>query len=217
MTILATSAIQAALDSGAIICEPRPSRIEGAHIDVTLGSWWWRFEPFSVDGKLRTLHLQTAKPLEWFGLGYGYQYFGKQDSEADVLRLFDIVNRSSDPTPRYIVIAPQSFTLMHTQEFIGTHIDSGLTCDLDTRSTEARWAQETQTGGAGKGDPKYATRWTLEQRWFYPVEVLKDVGSRIGSITFTRTEGTPVPYNARYNVTPADWSPLDMLPRRSNW
>ena len=44
--ILATSAIEQALSDGAIVCDPAPRRVEGAHIDVTLGAHRWE----QVDG-----------------------------------------------------------------------------------------------------------------------------------------------------------------------
>lgn len=217
MTILTTSEIVIELAAGNIICTPAPTKIEGTHIDVTLGPWWWRFEPLrDAMNQPKILVLDEADPLEWFSLGYGVHEFGKQRSEADVERIYREVQEQAE-RPRYLHVPAHSFMLMHTNEAIGVRHDSRLTCDLDTRSTEARWAQETQTGGAGKGDPGYATFWTVEQRHVIPVDVLKRVGSRIGSITFTRTSGTPVAYEHRYNTTPDQWTPLSMLPRRANW
>lgn len=41
MTILGTAAILSAIADGAIVCDPAPVRVEGAHIDVTLGAYRW--------------------------------------------------------------------------------------------------------------------------------------------------------------------------------
>ena len=64
--LLATSAIRAALDDGAIICVPAPQRIEGAHIDITLGSHAWLFDPEGQGEELSELDIGTADPADWF-------------------------------------------------------------------------------------------------------------------------------------------------------
>ena len=62
--ILATSAIIQALHDGAIVCDPLPGRVEGAHIDVTLGEWHWQFDASSFD----MLSLANTDPRKWFDL-----------------------------------------------------------------------------------------------------------------------------------------------------
>lgn len=59
--ILGTEAIIAALADGAIVCDPAPSRIEGAHIDVTLGAHWWSFA-----GLTDQMNLADAEPRDYF-------------------------------------------------------------------------------------------------------------------------------------------------------
>ena len=41
--ILGSEAIRAALADGAIVCDPAPARVEGAHLDVRLGRHFWVF------------------------------------------------------------------------------------------------------------------------------------------------------------------------------
>ena len=65
--ILATTAIRAALDSGAIVCDPPPVRIEGAHIDVRLGEWFWVFRDL-----MHSMNLADADPRDYFTLHRHY-------------------------------------------------------------------------------------------------------------------------------------------------
>ncbi len=46
--ILGTDDIRAGLVDGRIICDPEPVRIEGAHIDVTLGSFTWLMNDWKI-------------------------------------------------------------------------------------------------------------------------------------------------------------------------
>jgi deoxycytidine triphosphate deaminase len=188
MTIQATSAILAHLASGAIVCDPAPVRIEGAHIDITLGAhyWLWRV----VDPAWPALDLGDAYPSECF------RKFGDG---------------------KRVVIPAQGFALAHTAEYIGTAPGSGLVPNLHTRSTLARWGLSICTANAGQGDEGYISRWTLEIVNPHPVAVALPVGARVGSISFSRTEGSAAPYEGRYNATRAEWTPADMLPRKGNW
>lgn len=190
MTILGTTAILAAMSDGRIVCDPTPARVEGAHIDVTLGRHYWMLD-WPND---RRLVLRDADPADYF--------IDIEASEAGAL-----------------VIPPCGFILAHTAEAIGTSIDSGLVPMLHTRSTLARWGLSVCTANAGMGDPGYAAPWTLEIINPHPVAVAVPVGARVGAIAFHRIEGTATPYapDTRYNQTRDTWTPTAMLPRRSNW
>jgi deoxycytidine triphosphate deaminase len=190
--MLATSAIKAALDDGAIVCVPPPQRIEGAHIDITLGEHAWLFDPEDTEHELEPLDISTADPAEWF----------------EVWNAID----------GYIWLPAQSTILAHTREYIGTAPGSGLVPMLHTRSTLARWGLDICTANAGQGDEGYSTRWTLEIRNPHQRTILIPVGARVGSISFHRAEGTAQRYQigTRYNATVAQWQPAHMLPRRGN-
>jgi deoxycytidine triphosphate deaminase len=188
--ILGTDAIRRAIADGAIVCDPLPGRVEGAHIDVTLGA---RYQLFDLphDGRI---DLRDADPT---------QYFVECES----------------PQSAAVVIPPHGFILAHTAEYIGTAPGSGLVPMLHTRSTLARWGLSVCTANAGQGDEGYCSRWTLEIVNPHPVAVAVPVGARVGSISFHRVEGAATPYAAgtRYNATAAHWEPADMLPRKANW
>ena len=190
--MLATSTIRAALDDGAIICVPAPQRIEGAHIDITLGEHAWLFDPEGQGEELSELDIGTADPADWF--------------------------EPRDAIDGCIWLPAQSTILAHTQEYIGTAPGSGLVPMLHTRSTLARWGLIVCTANAGQGDEGYSTRWTLEIVNPHQRTILIPVGARVGAISFHRTEGTAQRYQigTRYNATIAQWQPAHMLPRRGN-
>lgn len=171
MTLLAQSAIAAALANGRIICHPAPKRIEGAQIDITLGEWWWEFE---FHGH-RMLDIRTDDPT---------RYFVSRGGKLD----------------KPIIIQPRGFILAHTAEYIGTAIDSGLVPNLHTRSTFARWGLSVCTANAGQGDEGYVTRWALEITNPHAVAVVLWPGMRVGSISFTQTIGEAEGYTGRYNA-----------------
>jgi deoxycytidine triphosphate deaminase len=192
--MLATSAIKAALDDGAIVCVPPPARIEGAHIDITLGSHAWLFDPAHEEEgeELDPLDISTAEPADWY--------------------------EPWDALQGYIWLPAQSTILAHTREYIGTAPGSGLVPMLHTRSTLARWGLSACTANAGQGDEGYSTRWTLEIVNPHQRTILLPVGARVGAISFHGAEGTAQRYQigTRYNATIAQWQPSHMLPRKGN-
>lgn len=193
--ILATTAIIDALASGAIFCEPRPQRIEGAHIDVHLGKWFWlKKEPRSsfFDGGEPIL-LAEAEPRTSFYLGTT-EWIGNE---------------------KCVVIPAHSFALCHTEEYIGTTVPD-LVPMLHTRSTLARWGLSIHEG-AGMGDCFFAGRFTLEIWNHHTEAVAIPVGARVGGVAFHRCEGEAVRYEGRYNVGPDAWTPDAMLPRVNNF
>jgi deoxycytidine triphosphate deaminase len=197
MTILATSAIADALQSGAIVCDPAPSRIEGAHIDITLGANYWRRRGLLAllweRLRGRVMDIGSDDPRRWFTPHTAHH--------------------------RRIVVPAWGFILAHTQEAIGTAPGSGLVPNLHTRSTMARWGLSVCTANAGQGDEGWVGPWTLEIINPHPLPVVLWVGMRVGSLSFSRAEGQAAPYavNTRYNRTKDTWLTLDMLPRKGNW
>lgn len=197
--ILGTQQIQAGLLSGQIICEPLPVRVEGAHIDVTLGEYTWvadyavtAYMPDDdVESFVPALNLATAEPRRNFLM---VQHRGP------------------------VVFPARSFSLAHTVEFIGTAPGSGLVPILHTRSTLARWGLSVHLS-AGWGDEGYASRWTLEIVNPHDVDVSLPVGARVGCIVFQEVTGAAAAYQpgTRYNVQRDVWTPDAMLPRKGNW
>lgn len=187
--LLGTESIRQALADGAVVCDPAPVRIEGAHIDVTLGPHYWRFR---LDGGQDWMGLEFTDPRDYFRqcLGGGA-----------------------------IEVPAHGFILAHTAEYIGTAPGSGLVPMLHTRSTLARWGLSVCTANAGQGDEGYVSRWTLEIVNPHSVAIALPVGARVGSINFHRIEGAAAPYalGTRYNTAPTEWTPLEMLPRKGNW
>jgi deoxycytidine triphosphate deaminase len=190
VTILLTSAITKALEDGAIICDPAPPKIEGGQIDITLGGWWWVFQP---PHQTTAIDLRFADPRTYFNGPYYH---------VD-----------------HVILPARGFILAHTEAYIGTAAGTGIIPMLHTRSTFARWGYSMCTANAGQGDEGYATRWTLEITNPHDIDVFLPVGGRIGSISFTRGECSAEPYTTgtRYNTPKADWTPESMLPRRGNW
>lgn len=191
--ILGTEAIKAALADGAIVCDPMPERIEGAHIDVRLGAHYWEFDA-ALDGAIdpdAAIYLADDDPGTYF---VECAHSGR------------------------IWIPARGFVLAHTQEYIGTAPGSGLLSTLHTRSTLARWGLGCHPS-AGWGDESFASRWTLEIINPHPVAIAIPVGARVGCIAFHRIDGTASPYQpgTRYNARPGEWSPEMMLPRKGNW
>lgn len=187
--ILGTLAIKQALRVGDITCIPPPSRIEGAHIDVTLGRYYWLMRRYTP---ARTLRPQTDDPRPWF----------------------DLYDARSDIENGEIIIPGHSFALCHTQEFVGD-VNGRYVPMLETRSTLARWGIAVHAG-AGMGDPFFHSRWTLEiwNHNVYPVAL--PVGARVGGIAFHAVEGEAEHYEGRYNIGPDEWTPECMLPRMGN-
>lgn len=189
--ILATTAILQALADGAIVCDPAPARVEGAHIDIALGAHYWVWR---VNGPpaFPPLYLDDAIP------------------EMCYTQVFALA---------HVEIPAHGKILAHTEEYIGVASDAGLVPMLHTRSTLARWFLSVCTANAGQGDPQYCSRWTLEIINPHSIAIAIPVGARIGSISFHRLEGAATPYQpgTRYNATRAQWQPSDMLPKRANW
>jgi deoxycytidine triphosphate deaminase len=210
--ILGTESIIHGLNVGAIVCDPPPARIEGAHIDVTLGEYYWIVDlgdAWSSEEEIVTL--DTADPRQYATL-----------HKAAPL---DWAETEFPEGPCCVVIPAHGFVLAHTAEYIGVGAGSGLVPNLHTRSTLARWFLAVCTANAGMGDPAapdspgYCTRWTLEIENPHSVDIAIPVGARIGAISFARVEGAATPYapGTRYNATRREWTPDAMLPRKGNW
>ncbi len=195
--LLGTDALRNALQTGLIVCDPPPERIESAHIDVHLGHtawvfhvpWWWRLKAAILG---LAISLRDADPRAWF----------KPVSAIPVL-----------------AIPPRGFVLAHTRERIGSVPGSGIVPMLHTRSTLARWGLSVCTANAGQGDEGYTSYWTLELVNPHPCWIALPYAARVGAISFHRLDGAAVSYDpgTRYNPRPTEWTPAALLPKIGNW
>jgi len=187
--ILATSALHEALACGDIVCTPPPRTLQGAHINVHLGRYYWLMRP-TLPAHVRALRPTDADPRAWF-------------------QLFD-----ADASGGVITLPSGAFALLHTEEFIGD-VNGKYVPMLDTCSTLARFGLSSHEN-AGAGDPLFHSRWTLEVRNNHPFTVELDAGMRIGNVSFYVVAGIPARYDGRYNLLGDDWTPNAMLPRSNN-
>lgn len=188
MSILGTEAIRAALRDGAIICDPPPARVEGAHIDVTLGAHYY---VFGLDEGQRWMGLEHADPAHYFELREGYSF---------------------------IEIPARGFVLAHTQEFIGTAPDSGLLPMLNTRSTLARWSLSIHEGaGVGDVGFASRWTLEIRNPHDVDVGLPIGARVGCIAFHRVEGAATPYAPGTRYNARPAEWTPAAMLPRKGNW
>lgn len=185
--LLGQDAIRTALGRGDIVCHPMPSTIEGVHIDVHIGPWFW--VPRTDIAELR---LERGDPHDLYELKH-----------------------ASDYGNCIMIPAGPTMILAHTVQAIGSRVAS-IQPDLDGRSTLARWGLTAHIS-AGHGDPGYCGVWTLEIQNCHNVVKYLPVGARVGSVRFTTVEGNNTLYCGRYNTEGWEWEPDRMLPRVGNW
>lgn len=186
--ILGTEEINRALDDGRIICDPAPQRVEGAHIDVTLGRWTY---VLGTNFKRAEIDLRDASAAEEFTL----------------------LEHDND-----VVLPAHSFNLAHTEEFIGTATGSGLVPILHTRSTLARWGLSVHlsAGWGDEGYASRWTLEIVNSHPFdVTLPVGARVGCIV--FQQVRGPALAYQPNTRYNIQPHIWSPDAMLPRKGNW
>jgi len=185
--ILGRDAILEYLESGAIVCTPRPdeNQIQGTSIDVRLGHNFW-IQKVSWYGAERLVDKDLPGP--W------YQPVVVEDPNS------------------YFYLEPSNTVLAHTEEFIGTTVP-WLTTKIHTRSTPARWGVDV-CKGAGFGDPGFCGRWTLELTNTTPWTIALPIGCRIAQIAFFEVKGNESDlYDRMYNQGPDEWTPNHMLPK----
>lgn len=204
--------IYTALESGQIIIYPKPAKINGASVDVTLGEWF-----YSTDKESASMYYNP------FSAESVTNYFGeaKQAIEHNTwaqknnTQLFDGIARDT----KIIVLRPGERILCHTQEFIGIH-PPGVTM-VKARSTIGRNGIAV-CFDAGWGDPGYINRWTLEVfnlNQYHAVPL--PVGLSIAQIVFLQTGPVKKNYaiDGNYQNSSdleqliANWKPELMLPK----
>lgn len=184
--LLGTDAIIKALAQGAIICNPPPSRIEGSHIDITLGehAWW-----FTSDN--RNIHLRDADP------GNFYQHV----LASNGLVCLPAYSLTLCHTREYIGTAPGSGLVpnLHTRSTIARWGLSVCTANAGQgdEGYHSRWTLEIIN--PHPNDIYIPVGARIGSITFSRVE-----GAAIGYEP-----------GERYNII-QDWKPADMLPRKGN-
>jgi deoxycytidine triphosphate deaminase len=185
--MLMTEAIRAAIRDGAIICDPLPERIEGAHIDVTLGIYSWLFSPQDSG-----LQLGTADPRQWF--------IPRHDDQFVTIPAHGFILAH---TAEYIGTAPGSglVPMLHTRSTLARWGLSVCTANAGQGDEGycSRWTLEIV-------NPHPVA---------VALPVGARVGSV--SFHRGEGVAAPYAAGTRYNATAAHWEPADMLPRKGNW
>jgi deoxycytidine triphosphate deaminase len=201
---LGSDALRRGLNDGSIVCDPPPISIESAHLDVTLGEWYWigcSSQNYMDMRRSQRMGWESALPVPW--QTYHTHLTG------DIVYLLYHASQTNDA----ILVMPDSITLAHTHEFVGSpRVD--LVATLDTRSTMARLGLPIHMS-AGRGDLCFCSRWTLEIATLIRQRRAIPVGAHIGSVAFSTVVGGSLDtaYRERYNVPKATWTPDAMLPR----
>jgi len=186
--ILGTDAIRRAIQDGAIVCDPEPDCVQGAHIDVTLGIYSWLFSPQLANG----VALSTADPRQWFA--------PRHDAAVITIpaRGFILAH-----TAEYIGTAPGSglVPMLHTRSTLARWGLSVCTANAGQgdEGYASRWTLEIV-------NPHPVA---------VALPVGARVGSI--SFHRVEGAATPYAAGTRYNATAAHWEPADMLPRKGNW
>ncbi|NLA42539.1 deoxycytidine triphosphate deaminase [Candidatus Saccharibacteria bacterium] len=213
--------ITAALESGHIVCDPPPAKINGSSIDVTLGHYFYHagngresgiFNPFDKDDVDRYFgDYMEAKP--WSDV--------RKKIADKAVRDIEYLEGIPEDHP-VIMLRPNERILAHTNEFIG--IKPPGTSSMQARSTTGRMGISA-CYCAGWGDPGYINRWTMEVHNLNEKEhVPLPVGFRLAQIVFSSTGPVGTEYakatgnyqastSAGLESIKANWHPSQMLPR----
>ena len=209
--VLAKPAILAAYQRGDLFISPFNERqVKNSSYDVRLGEWYYE-EQHALPASLLNPYDQASVAEMWGTVRKA------QPSDRDLPGI-------PKGTP-YIRLAPGSFTLCHTEEFIGT-TDLVHTTMIKARSSTGRSGVQI-CACAGWGDVGFAQRWTLEIKNNTKRHVILIPGRRIGQIIFIPTTGID-PQDAyfqggKYQGSDvkgktheqllAEWKPEMMLPK----
>jgi dCTP deaminase len=187
VVILGTEQINDALRSGLILCDPAPRRVEGAHIDVTLGRHAWIINPHGE------LDLRTADPTRRF-IPVTVESNGELVLPAQAMMLAH--------TEEFIGTAPGSrlVPVLHTRS---TFARWGLSVHQS-----AGWGDE--------GYASRWTLEIVNPHPFAVVLPVGGRVGCIVFMRQEGLAADYAP-DTRYNHTRATWSPASMLPRRGNW
>lgn len=217
--ILGDADIRAAIERKDVIITPYKRENMGpVSYDVQLGEFYYREGP-----NLGTRLINPYTPL-------GVEKMWGKPLRAEVLgeslgRFPDHPNDFVGPQlkldNRIIWLMPGATILAHTEEFIGGR--NNITTRMQARSTWGRLGVGV-CKCAGKGDPGYINRWTMEITSFNQHHAIPlKVGERIAQIEFMYVAHVANQYGSKGNYQPYDsgdmdqvinsWEPSMMLPK----
>ena len=220
MGVYSNTEILAAIDSGAIVCEPfNPRHVSEASLDFTLGHYFYKqefqpeasgvYNPFDEADVARYFKgpLEAMPHAEWCAKE-GRELFENIPADHPI-----------------IVLKPGERILGHTHEFVGIRTYGGA-CEVKSRSSWGRNGVAV-CFDAGWVDPGYINRITLEIYNLNMHEsVVLPVGERVGQLIFHHTGPVEGGYasgrdgmSGKYQTSDdldelkRTWRPEMMLPR----
>ena len=231
--------LEVGLELGHVVCEPRPTKVNGSSIDVRLGENFYLagdarnmsaiFNPFDQDDVDRYFgEPLKARPFQ-FVIEKVFKEIKANESLTEEqkkkqLELFEgheNLENIDDEHP-LILLRPRERILAHTHEFIG--IRPPGTTSMQSRSTTGRIGIAS-CFCAGWGDPGYINRWTMEvnnlnENEYVPLPIYY----RIAQIVFSATGPVGTEYakatgkyqtftSDRFEELEANWHPSGMLPK----
>ena len=234
--------LQVGLELGHIVCEPRPTKVNGSSIDVRLGENFYLagdarnisaiFNPFDKEDVDRYF----GEPLKARPFKFVIDKVFAELKENDLLTTAEKKRRiesfeahenlqNIDDEHPLILLRPRERILAHTDEFIG--IRPPGTTSMQSRSTTGRIGVAS-CFCAGWGDPGYINRWTMEvnnlnENEYVPLPLYY----RIAQIVFSATGSVATEYakatgkyqtvtSDNYEQLVRDWRPDGMKPRSFN-
>lgn len=169
--------------------------IREKHIDVNIGEHYWEFTPpYRVTTTRTPFDIDADDPREFF------------------------THRTARQAPgrHAIVLAPHSFVLAHTEQFVGGTVP-WLCPRLGGRSSFARCGLTAHLA-AGVGDQGFHGRWVMEIVNPHDIAIAIPLHARISCVEFERVDTkSEALYDSSYNLGPDQWTPESMLPRKGNF
>lgn len=205
--------IRQAVELGHIVIHPLiDENIRGSSVDVTLGEWFYTTESYRFSDYYNPFDQEDIRryfkgPMRAMRHGEWCEQHGR--------KLF----RGIPEDNLIIVLRPGERILAHTHEFIGIYPPG--TTEMKSRSS---WGRNGIAAcfDAGRGDPGYVNRWTMEIYNLNRQEsVPLPVGERIAQIIFHQTGSVERHYgvDGKYQSggdlmqIVKSWAPEQMLPR----
>lgn len=204
--ILGDADIRAAIERNDVVIAPyNRGNLGPVSYDVCLGEYYYTEQQTWGDRLNPYSEVQVREA------------WGPVQRASTVLRSFEGFNEGD----RLIELHPGETILAHTVEFIGGR--NNITTRMQARSTWGRLGVGV-CKCAGKGDPGYINRWTMEITSFNRHHtVFMKVGERIAQIEFMYVAHNHMQYETKGNYMesdPADleatvnaWVPEMMLPK----
>lgn len=109
-------------------------------------------------------------------------------------------------------LLPKCSVLAHTEEFVGTSADSGLSTQLVSKSTPMRNLIAV-ADTAGWGDPGFFSRYTFPITNRSNETIVLKKGQSLAQVAFFEVRDYNGDYSESGNYMTNNWKPQDMLPK----